>query len=231
MQQRETRYVRWLATCVLLSVGVAWLGWHLGAPDDEQVTVTVTQAPPMPERPRPVEEPPVLHPTARAKAPRPRPTVMPTPAQAPLVVATATPEPVPPPVEPPPAREPFSFQGIGAVLRQTEAGIVIAAVLPGSPAGAAGVRAADTILAIDGVPTSGMAIPLATQKIRGETGTSVTLDIERPGEGRQTLRIERGRITVDHAMADHPGMPMAAPPLVPLPSGQLPPPPPDHPMP
>ncbi len=225
MQQRETRYVRWLVAFALLSVGIGWLGWHFGAPDDERMTVTVTQAPPAPEPPRPIEEPPAPRTPPHPKPQKPHPPVVQAPVPPPMVAAAPMPPPEPPPEQP--THEPYSFQGIGAVLRQTEAGIVIAAVLPGSPAGNAGLRAADTIQAIDGVAATAMTVPQVTQRIRGEIGTAVTLDIDRPGEGRQTLRIERGRITIDHAMAAPQGMPMPAPAMQAQQPGEMPVPPPN----
>lgn len=207
MEQREVRYVRWLVAFAILSAGIGWLGWRLGAPDDAPINVTVTQAPPAPPPPpEPVETP---RQPPRPKPPKPRP---PPPPPPPSRFAVATPQPVqaePPPA--PPEPQPFSFQGIGAVLRPAENGILIAAVLPGSPAANAGVHAADTILSIDGTSTAGMTIPQATERIRGEAGTSVTIEVDRPGEGHQSMRIERGRIVVDHGMASPHGA-MAAPP-------------------
>ena len=211
MEQREVRYVRWLVVFAILSVGIGWIGWRLGAPDDAPITVTVTQAPPAPPPPPEPAEPPPRQPP-RPKVVKPRaPPVTPPPSR----FAVATPQPVQPepqPVQPEP--QPYSFQGIGAVLRPAENGIVIAAVLPGSPAANAGVHAADTILSIDGTSTSGMTIAQATERIRGESGTAVSLEVDRPGEGHQSMRIERGRIVVDHAMASPHGM--AAPPPAPV---------------
>ena len=73
-----------------------------------------------------------------------------------------------------------TISGIGAKLEQDDDGNVpIAAPLAGSPAEAAGLRAKDIIISIDGKSASGLSTTEAVQKIRGKKGTKVSLTIVR----------------------------------------------------
>jgi carboxyl-terminal processing protease len=60
--------------------------------------------------------------------------------------------------------------------------MVIVAPLDGSPAEAAGLRAGDQVLEIDGVSTIGESISSLVYRVRGEAGTDVTLTVRRDGE-------------------------------------------------
>lgn len=69
-----------------------------------------------------------------------------------------------------------SFFGIGAELGLSDAGgLMVVAPIAGTPAEAAGVRAGDFILSIDGTDTAGMTVSEAVGLIRGEKGTDVSL--------------------------------------------------------
>lgn len=60
--------------------------------------------------------------------------------------------------------------------------LVIIAPLEGSPAETAGLRSGDVILAIDGISTAGSTVNDEVLRVRGESGTDVTLTILRDGE-------------------------------------------------
>jgi carboxyl-terminal processing protease len=60
--------------------------------------------------------------------------------------------------------------------------LVIIAPLDGSPAEAAGLRAGDVVLAIDGQSTIGSTINDEVLRVRGRAGTDVTLTIRRDGD-------------------------------------------------
>lgn len=93
----------------------------------------------------------------------------------------------------------ISLTGIGAQLDQDQQGrIVIMAPLNGSPAMAAGLKAKDVIVSIDGQSTSGMSVNDAVAKIRGKKGTKVTLGILR-GSQQLTFTITRDTINVPTA--------------------------------
>ncbi|MDQ7857660.1 MAG: S41 family peptidase [Armatimonadota bacterium] len=88
------------------------------------------------------------------------------------------------------------FVGIGIVIEDRAGQPVITDVLENSPAGEAGVRGGDVILAVDGVPTAGRSLEEVSQMIRGAEGTTVTLRLQRNGQVEPvTLTIERRRIS------------------------------------
>jgi carboxyl-terminal processing protease len=60
--------------------------------------------------------------------------------------------------------------------------MVIVAPLDGSPAEAAGLRAGDQVLAIDGTSTIGESVSSLVFQVRGEAGTDVTLTVRRDEE-------------------------------------------------
>lgn len=76
--------------------------------------------------------------------------------------------------------------GIGAVLRaSSETGqIEIIQVLKDSPAAKAGLREGANLRAIDGVSTDGMALEECAKRLRGPSGTSVTLAVSGPTPGQ-----------------------------------------------
>lgn len=81
--------------------------------------------------------------------------------------------------------------GIGAALSINSNSIPqIIDVIKGSPAQAAGLRAADLIIAIDGTPTKGLTLMQTVEKIRGWTVAGVDLTVERSGTNLN-LRVSR----------------------------------------
>jgi len=91
--------------------------------------------------------------------------------------------------------ERFSFQGIGATLRQADRGIVIAQLMDNAPAARAGLQAGDVILTVDRAATVGMQVGQVVEMILGEAGVPVSLEIERNGQ-RLTVTVERSRVVV-----------------------------------
>ena len=92
--------------------------------------------------------------------------------------------------------ERFSFHGIGATLKKSERGIEVANLMEGSPAQQFGLQAGDVIRAVDRESTSDLPLGQVVERIRGEAGVPVALEIDRPGQGRFTIRVERGRVVV-----------------------------------
>jgi len=75
--------------------------------------------------------------------------------------------------------------------------ITIVAPLPGTPAERAGIQPGDRIVSIDGKSTEGWTPDDARGSIRGKTGSSVVLEIERPGvAARIPFTLARGEIRV-----------------------------------
>lgn len=90
-----------------------------------------------------------------------------------------------------------SFDGIGAELGLKDGHIVVIAPLKGNPAEKAGIRAGDYILKVDGADTSNWTVDQAVNKIRGQGGTTVKLNILHQGDGAPVdISIVRATITV-----------------------------------
>lgn len=88
-----------------------------------------------------------------------------------------------------------SFSGIGAELGQDASGnLEIIAPINGSPAAKAGLQPKDVISEINGQTTSGLSPDAAVDKIRGPSGSQVTLSIIRGGSQTLSFTITRSDI-------------------------------------
>ena len=91
-----------------------------------------------------------------------------------------------------------TYDGIGAFIGFQEEEVphvVILAVIEGSPAEQAGLKAHDSIFSIDGNPVlleEGVSV---VERIRGPAGSSVSLDVQSPGMPQRTVDVERARLT------------------------------------
>ena len=74
-----------------------------------------------------------------------------------------------------------NYGGIGVEIDIRDAGIAVIAPLAGSPAEAAGITTGDLIIRVDGTPTSGWTVEEARNAIRGDPGTTVSINVARPG--------------------------------------------------
>lgn len=72
--------------------------------------------------------------------------------------------------------------GVRTTFPANADGPFVTAVVPGSPAAAAGVRRFDQILAADGRPLKGASASDVTSRLRGQAGSSVMLRIRRRGQ-------------------------------------------------
>ena len=79
--------------------------------------------------------------------------------------------------------------------------MVIVAPLDGSPAEAAGLRAGDQVLAIDGTSTVGESVSSLVYDVRGESGTDVTLTVSRDGR-ELDITITRAVIDLQEVRAE-----------------------------
>lgn len=91
--------------------------------------------------------------------------------------------------------EDTSLVGIGVVCSGGEDGLEVIRVIAGGPAEEAGLQAGDVIVAIDGVTLEGLDINEATEYIRGEADTRVSVTFRR-GSRRQTVRMVRREVIV-----------------------------------
>ena len=90
------------------------------------------------------------------------------------------------------------FEGIGAQVTLTEAGLTVIAPIPGAPAEEAGIRAGDLILAVDGENIEGLTLIESVNLIRGPGGTEVTLLVRHVGEIEDVnITVTRGRIPIE----------------------------------
>lgn len=74
-----------------------------------------------------------------------------------------------------------SFGGIGIEITIKEGVLTIISPIEDTPAFRAGLKAGDSIVKIDGVSTENMSLFDAVKKMRGPTGTKVTISIMREG--------------------------------------------------
>ncbi len=104
-----------------------------------------------------------------------------------------------------------TFEGIGAYVGSEDGIFRIVAPIHGSPAEAAGLLAGDIVLEVDGEDIAGMEEWQVISKIRGPSGTSVTLTVLHPeAEEPVEVEIQRGTINVDSVLwAPIPGTDLA----------------------
>lgn len=88
-----------------------------------------------------------------------------------------------------------SFEGIGAEVSMEDGKVTIVAPFKDSPAEKAGLKPNDQILSVDGESLSGLDLFEAVLKIRGEKGSVVTLEVERPGVN-DILKVDVTRDTI-----------------------------------
>jgi carboxyl-terminal processing protease len=91
-----------------------------------------------------------------------------------------------------------TYEGIGAIIGFQEKDvphIVILDVIAGSPAEKAGLKAHDSIFKIDDNPVlleEGLTVG---NRVRGPSGSTVTLDVKTPGKPERSVEVTRGKLT------------------------------------
>ncbi|NET52482.1 MAG: PDZ domain-containing protein, partial [Merismopedia sp. SIO2A8] len=103
------------------------------------------------------------------------------------------------------------LSGIGIRLEVNELTQALRVVEPieNSPAHKANIKSGDRVLAIDGQSTKGMSLEQASALIRGEVGTSVTLEISREGTNSFDVKLTRTQIelpSVHYTLKQEAGM-------------------------
>ncbi len=90
-----------------------------------------------------------------------------------------------------------NFFGVGAKLGEDPLGARVPTVFEDGPAYAAGLRAGDTITAVDGVSVGGKTTEYIVTKVKGPEGTKVRLTVIRPKvEKPFDITIRRARVIV-----------------------------------
>ncbi|OQP07622.1 peptidase S41 [Geobacillus sp. 46C-IIa] len=102
-----------------------------------------------------------------------------------------------------------SFEGIGAEVSMIDGKVTIVAPIKNSPAEKAGLKPNDQILRVNGESLEGLDLYEAVLKIRGKKGTTVELEILRPGAKHvMKVKVVRDEIpieTVYEAVKTHDG--------------------------
>ena len=99
-----------------------------------------------------------------------------------------------------------TFEGIGAEMGLRDGIITIVAPLEGMPAEAAGVRAGDRVLKVNGESTENLTLEQAVDKIRGPKGTEVTLTLYSEGEeDTHEVTVKRSTILVKSVRYENKG--------------------------
>jgi carboxyl-terminal processing protease len=95
------------------------------------------------------------------------------------------------------------FSGIGAELGMTsDKRITVISPLDESPAFKAGIKSGDIIIKVDDEPTIGWSVQQAVEKIRGQKGTPVTLNVlHDKAKSAVDIKITRDTIKIDSVTA------------------------------
>jgi carboxyl-terminal processing protease len=89
------------------------------------------------------------------------------------------------------------FGGVGAILEDDAYPFRITKIIPGSPAEVAGIRVGDSIVAVDGEPTSKRSQNDVIRQLRGPISSTVAVSIARPGLAEnRSYRLQRTLIVL-----------------------------------
>ncbi|PMP85884.1 MAG: S41 family peptidase, partial [Chloroflexus aggregans] len=88
-----------------------------------------------------------------------------------------------------------SFEGIGIYVGQRNGALLVLDLIEGSPAATSGLRAGDRIVTVDGTSVEDWTIEQLVARIRGPTGTPVTLEVVRANDEVLRFTITRAKIT------------------------------------
>lgn len=96
-----------------------------------------------------------------------------------------------------------NFVGIGIYMTEypAENAILVIKPIENSPAEKAGILAGDLIIKVDDVECDGSKLEEASNRIRGEEGTTVKLEIKRNGETK-IFEITRKTVTISHVSTE-----------------------------
>lgn len=100
------------------------------------------------------------------------------------------------------------YFGVGAVVTQDQTmKVTVVRPIKGSPAEAAGIKADDVIVEVDGTEITDQELSLVVEMIRGEKGTTAHIKVYRPSEDDyfefDIQRAEVENVSVDYRMLDN----------------------------
>ena len=95
-----------------------------------------------------------------------------------------------------------SYDGIGASVSDTSGVVTIVTPFRDSPAEKAGIRQGDTVLKVDGESTEGWSSQQAVERIRGQEGTQVELEVKHSDGTIETVKITRGEIPIESVYSE-----------------------------
>lgn len=96
----------------------------------------------------------------------------------------------------------LSGVGLQIMINPETKALEVISPLEGSPAGNAGIKPKDTIVAIDSVLSSTLSLDEAATKMRGKIGTKVKLQVQTPGQEPVEIELQRDRITLNPVYAN-----------------------------
>jgi carboxyl-terminal processing protease len=89
------------------------------------------------------------------------------------------------------------FEGVGMNVDQDRRGLRVLNVFEGSPAERGGIKKGDFITEVDGRSIAGLSADVATARIKGPAGTTVSLELVDPDSFEpRTLKLKRERIEI-----------------------------------
>lgn len=86
------------------------------------------------------------------------------------------------------------YGGIGAMIRKVDEYIVISEPYQNNPAQSAGLKAGDKIISIDGRDMKEKSTEEVSNALKGTKGTTVSIEVDRPFEGKLTIDVVRDEI-------------------------------------
>jgi carboxyl-terminal processing protease len=90
-----------------------------------------------------------------------------------------------------------NFVGLGVELKKDESGLKLVGVIRGGPAWEAGIKVGDRITAIAGLSVKGQSLDQAANRLQGNEGTAVELEMLRADGTKKMLRLVRRPVEVE----------------------------------
>ncbi|MDE6174093.1 MAG: S41 family peptidase, partial [Duncaniella sp.] len=90
------------------------------------------------------------------------------------------------------------YGGIGSIIQQNEEGVIISEPYEGSPAQKAGLRPGDLFVSIDGDSVLGWTSDRVSNKLKGQSGSTLKLVMKRPwvSDSIKTFEFKRAKIQI-----------------------------------